>query len=122
MPLLTSRFICLQRFFPLPPPLRLAAPNRQQPGVAVTDVATGLLAHGAILTALIARDKTGVGRKIECSLFESQLAMLANVGANALMTGDPGSRLGTAHKVSPAVCASVCVCVCVASVCPHLTP
>eukprot|EP00043_Microstomoeca_roanoka_P017652 m.185060 g.185060 ORF g.185060 m.185060 type:complete len:576 (-) comp16679_c0_seq6:1139-2866(-) len=69
-----------------------------KPGVAVTDLATGLFAHGAILAALLAREQTGHGQKIECSLFESQLAMLANVGANALMTGDPGSRFGTAHK------------------------
>eukprot|EP00056_Hartaetosiga_gracilis_P001674 m.46635 g.46635 ORF g.46635 m.46635 type:complete len:451 (-) comp10730_c0_seq3:625-1977(-) len=67
-------------------------------GVALTDVATGLFAHGAIQAAIISRFSSGVGQKIECSLFESQLGVLVNAAANALLVGDPGRRLGTAHK------------------------
>lgn len=37
-------------------------------GVAITDVSTGLYAHGAILAALFARTKTGMGQKIDVSL------------------------------------------------------
>jgi succinate--hydroxymethylglutarate CoA-transferase len=44
--------------------------------VALTDVATGLYAHGAIIAALYARDRpggTGKGQRIDLSLLESQV-------------------------------------------------
>ncbi len=42
-------------------------------GVAATDVATGLYAHGAIMAGLLSREKTGQGVWIDCNLFESQV-------------------------------------------------
>ena len=42
-------------------------------GVAATDIATGLYAHGAIMAALISRQQTNKGVWIDCSLFESQV-------------------------------------------------
>lgn len=42
-------------------------------GVAMTDLATGLYAKAAILTALLQRVKTGRGQKIECDLLASQV-------------------------------------------------
>ena len=42
-------------------------------GVAATDVATGLYAHGAIMAALISRQQTNKGVWIDCNLFESQV-------------------------------------------------
>lgn len=41
-------------------------------GVAATDIATGLYAHGAIMAALISRQQTGKGVWIDCNLFETQ--------------------------------------------------
>ncbi|KIY45550.1 CAIB/BAIF family enzyme [Fistulina hepatica ATCC 64428] len=66
-------------------------------GVAVTDIATGLYTHGAIMAALISRDKTGVGCWIDCNLFETQIAGLANVASSYLVGGQEGSRHGTSH-------------------------
>lgn len=40
-------------------------------GVSVTDIATGLNAHGAILEALVERSRTGKGQEIEVSLFDA---------------------------------------------------
>lgn len=40
-------------------------------GVSVADIACGMNAHAAILEALIARNKTGEGRSIAVSLFDS---------------------------------------------------
>ncbi len=54
-------------------------------GVAMVDLATGLFAHGAILAALHSRHRTGVGQKIDCSLMETQLACLVNIGQNWLL-------------------------------------
>ncbi|KAK7469426.1 hypothetical protein VKT23_003898 [Stygiomarasmius scandens] len=66
-------------------------------GVAATDVATGLYAHGAIMAALISRQQTGKGVWIDCNLFESQLAGLANIASNYLIAGQEAKRYGTAH-------------------------
>jgi len=66
-------------------------------GVAVTDISTGLYAHGAIMAALISRQKTGKGVWIDCNLFESQIAGLANIASNYLISGKEAQRHGTAH-------------------------
>jgi succinate---hydroxymethylglutarate CoA-transferase len=42
-------------------------------GVAVTDISTGLYAHGAIMAALLSRQRTGEGVWIDCNLFDSQV-------------------------------------------------
>lgn len=69
-----------------------------KPGVAVTDVLTGLLAHGAILSALYERTISGKGQRVDTSLMEAQLSSLVNVASNYLITGqDNTQRLGTAH-------------------------
>ncbi len=39
----------------------------------MTDLATGLYAHGAIMAALLERHKTGKGQKIECNLLSTQV-------------------------------------------------
>jgi succinate--hydroxymethylglutarate CoA-transferase len=66
-------------------------------GVAMTDLTTGLYVHGAVLAALIGRSKTGKGVHIDASLFESQIASLANVASSYLISGKEATRWGTAH-------------------------
>ncbi|TPX36275.1 hypothetical protein SmJEL517_g01406 [Synchytrium microbalum] len=66
-------------------------------GVAITDMVTGLYAHGGILAALIARQKTNRGQKVDVSLIESQAAALANIAHNWLIGGVEASRWGTSH-------------------------
>ncbi|KAJ7134478.1 CAIB/BAIF family enzyme [Mycena epipterygia] len=66
-------------------------------GVAATDIATGLYAHGAIMAALLSRQQTGAGVWIDCNLFETQIAGLANIASNYLIAGTEASRHGTAH-------------------------
>ena len=68
-------------------------------GVAITDVCTGMLAQGAITSALLARERGVTGsQKLDLSLFETQLATLVNIGSNYLVGGKPASRWGTAHE------------------------
>jgi crotonobetainyl-CoA:carnitine CoA-transferase CaiB-like acyl-CoA transferase len=67
-------------------------------GVAVADLATGQHAAIAILAALRHRDATGRGQHVEVSLFDTQLAGLANVASNVLFTGEDAKRLGNAHS------------------------
>ena len=66
-------------------------------GVAVVDLFTGLYASNAILAALNRRQATGEGATIDLSLFESQLAMLANQASNALVSGRDPPRQGNTH-------------------------
>lgn len=47
-------------------------------GISICDIATGLVAHAAILEALLEREETGEGRHIEVSLFDT-MADLMNV-------------------------------------------
>jgi crotonobetainyl-CoA:carnitine CoA-transferase CaiB-like acyl-CoA transferase len=66
-------------------------------GVAIVDICTGLLACNSILAALQARHVSGKGQHVEVSLFESSLAMLANVASNHLVTGRDARRFGNGH-------------------------
>ena len=70
----------------------------QKVGVAVADLFTGLYATVAILAALRHRDATGEGQHIDMALLDTQVAMLANLGANYLVTGVPPRRAGNAHQ------------------------
>lgn len=66
-------------------------------GVAVADLFTGMTAAQAVLAALIAADRDGVGQHIDLALYDCQLAMLANVGSGALVSGQDGKRWGNQH-------------------------
>nr|XP_045366725.1 succinate--hydroxymethylglutarate CoA-transferase isoform X3 [Camelus bactrianus] len=68
-----------------------------RPGVAMTDLATGLYAYGAIMAGLIHRYKTGRGLFIDCNLLSSQVACLTQVAANYLIGQQEAKRWGTAH-------------------------
>ena len=70
----------------------------QKVGVAVADLFTGMYATVAILAALRHRDATGQGQAIDMALLDTQVAMLANLGANYLTTGTPPRRAGNAHQ------------------------
>lgn len=61
------------------------------------DMCTGLYLHGAIASALFARERTGMGQKIDTSLFEATVSILANVGMSWLNLGKEAQRWGTAH-------------------------
>ncbi|MDZ7592917.1 MAG: CaiB/BaiF CoA-transferase family protein [Rubrivivax sp.] len=70
----------------------------QKVGVAVADLFTGMYASVAILAALRHRDATGCGQVIDMALLDTQVAMLANLGANYLVTKVPPRRAGNAHQ------------------------
>jgi crotonobetainyl-CoA:carnitine CoA-transferase CaiB-like acyl-CoA transferase len=66
-------------------------------GVAVADLFTGMFAAQAILAALIAKDRDGLGQHVDMALFDSQIAMLANVGSGCLVSGEEPVRYGNSH-------------------------
>ena len=66
-------------------------------GVAIVDIVAGLMLGKAILAALFARERTGVGQKFETSLLEAEVACLINAGSNYLVGGVVPGRWGNAH-------------------------
>jgi crotonobetainyl-CoA:carnitine CoA-transferase CaiB-like acyl-CoA transferase len=70
----------------------------QKVGVAVADLMTGMYATVAILAALRHAEKTGEGQQVDMALLDTQVAMLANLGANYLVSGQAPGRAGNAHQ------------------------
>jgi formyl-CoA transferase len=66
-------------------------------GVAIIDLVAGLMLGKAITAALFAREKIGVGQRIDTSLLEAEVASLINVGSNYLIGGKIPTRWGNAH-------------------------
>jgi len=70
----------------------------QKVGVAVADLFTGMYATVGILAALRHADLTGQGQWVDMALLDTQVAMLANLGANYLVSGQVPGRAGNAHQ------------------------
>jgi crotonobetainyl-CoA:carnitine CoA-transferase CaiB-like acyl-CoA transferase len=70
----------------------------QKVGVAVADLFTGMYAAVGILAALRHAEKTGEGQYVDMALLDTQVAMLANLGANYLVSGKTPGRAGNAHQ------------------------
>ncbi|RLI40567.1 CoA transferase [Candidatus Bathyarchaeota archaeon] len=71
------------------PPVRI--------GVAITDIGAGMYAAIAILSALIAREKTKKGQWIDVSLLDSTVSWMTYMAANYFATGMVPKRMGSAH-------------------------
>lgn len=68
-----------------------------KPGVAIADVSTGMYAAVSVLLALRHAERTGVGQHIDCSLLDTQIAMLANQALTYLVSGHSPGRMGNWH-------------------------
>lgn len=66
-------------------------------GVAIIDLVAGLMLGQAIVAALFAREKIGIGQKVDTSLLEAEVACLINAGSNYLVEGKIPLRWGNAH-------------------------
>ncbi len=66
-------------------------------GVSYADIFTGMYAIQAILAALRARDRDGVGQHIDIALLDSAAACVANYAQVALLSGKSPSRYGDKH-------------------------
>jgi crotonobetainyl-CoA:carnitine CoA-transferase CaiB-like acyl-CoA transferase len=66
-------------------------------GVAVIDLFTAHYAVQAILSALVDRERTGRGARLDISMLECAAASLSYMGQNALATGVSPGRMGSRH-------------------------
>ncbi|MDJ0683138.1 MAG: CaiB/BaiF CoA-transferase family protein [Alphaproteobacteria bacterium] len=71
------------------------APGRV--GVSVVDIATGLYAYSAALEALVERGRTGVGKAIQASLFDSMADWMTVPYLQRRYGGKAPKRVGLAH-------------------------
>ncbi|HSK31500.1 MAG TPA: CoA transferase, partial [Candidatus Limnocylindria bacterium] len=62
-------------------------------GMAVSDYVTGLSAGYGILGALLAREKSGVGCRVETSLLQATLSFIGETAAGYLRTGNVPNRM-----------------------------
>jgi len=70
-------------------------------GISIVDIATGSIAHAAIMEALLARGLTGEGADIRVSMFDVMAEWLA-VPLLHQEAGKPPGRIGLAHpSISP---------------------
>ena len=74
------------------PPMKVGAP--------ITDITAGLLAASGILAALVHRNKTGEGQKVDTSLFEAGIVHTYWQSAIAGATGESPGPLGSAHPLT----------------------
>jgi crotonobetainyl-CoA:carnitine CoA-transferase CaiB-like acyl-CoA transferase len=69
-------------------------------GIPVGDLSAGLFCAVAILSAYVARERTGRGQHIDTSLFEGALALSIWESAELWATGRIPQALGSAHRLT----------------------
>jgi len=69
----------------------------QKVGIAIVDVLTGLYATIGIQAALLERESSGQGQKIDLSLYDCATSSLINIGSNYLVSEKVPKRLGNEH-------------------------
>ena len=69
-------------------------------GIPVSDLAAGLYAATGIQAALLAREKTGRGQRVDTSLFEAALGLSVWEATEFWATGEAPRPLGSAHRLS----------------------
>ncbi|MDB4961846.1 MAG: L-carnitine dehydratase/bile acid-inducible protein [Myxococcales bacterium] len=65
-------------------------------GYSVVDTFAGMSAYGAVMTALLQRERTGQGQYVETSLLDAVVAQMSYHATGYLATGKIPGRLGTA--------------------------
>jgi formyl-CoA transferase len=69
-------------------------------GIPISDLSSGLFCAVAILSAYVARERTGRGQRIDTSLFEGALALSIWETAELWATGRTPEPLGSAHRLT----------------------
>ena len=75
--------------FPDGPPVKV--------GNSIADLASGTMAAHGVVLALLARERTGAGQKVEISMLEVMAALLTYQGQAYLSTGAKPRRRGNQH-------------------------
>ena len=68
----------------------------------IADIAAGMLACHGILAALYARERTGLGQKVDTSVLEAQIALMFVPAAHYFITGQMPGKAGSGHGLPTA--------------------
>jgi len=63
------------------------------------DISSGMAGVIGILSAIIARDRTGVGQHIDISMLDVQVSMISYIATMQMMSGLPAARMGNEHTL-----------------------
>ena len=66
-------------------------------GIPLADLSGGIFACKGILAALFSRERTGAGRRVELSMYDSMLNLLSYMGTMWLTNGELPTRPGSSH-------------------------
>ena len=66
-------------------------------GIPLADLSGGIFACKGILAALFSRERTGEGRRVELSMYDSMLNLLSYMGTMWLTNGELPTRPGSSH-------------------------
>lgn len=66
-------------------------------GASIGDIVAGMYLVQGVLAALLDREKTGLGRKVDVAMLDSQLAILEHAVAITTATGTPPAPSGARH-------------------------
>lgn len=66
-------------------------------GMSIADLSTGLFATYGILSAVIAREKTGEGQMVDASILDGQVGLLNYIATGYFASGQVPKRMGSAH-------------------------
>src|ERR1035437_1647305 len=69
-------------------------------GIPLADISGGIYSSKGILAALFDRDRTGQGRRIEISMFDTMLHLMTYIGTMWLTNGEVPKPPGSAHDYS----------------------
>lgn len=72
--------------------------ERAKAGCSIADIAAGMYAYTGVLSALMLRDKTGVGSRIDVSMLESLVEWMGYPLYYAYHDAPPPARAGAAHS------------------------
>ncbi|HJQ84342.1 MAG TPA: CaiB/BaiF CoA-transferase family protein, partial [Candidatus Binatia bacterium] len=71
------------------PPIKSAPP--------VADINTGIYAALGICAALVERDRSGVGQRVEVAMLDAVVSLFSDVAANVLTDGQKYGKFGSGH-------------------------
>src|ERR671915_1599244 len=66
-------------------------------GMSIADIGAGMWAALAVVSALLARERTGEGQYIDISLLDAQISWLTYTAGSYFATGQNPERFGSAH-------------------------
>ncbi|MFQ5915434.1 MAG: CaiB/BaiF CoA transferase family protein [Nitrospinota bacterium] len=66
-------------------------------GVPIADIVAGMVTAYGVVSALYARERTGVGQKVDIGMLDCQVALLMYQAGIYFATGEPPPRTGNAH-------------------------